>query len=107
MNEPNVPDHFAVVGDADTSRDNVAELTDAIMHLLKDHLNGADMYMAARVYEVLNALAINTAVIIAGSGDYQTLGELFRTSLNENLEIYYQANPLPEDEHLQFEEDER
>lgn len=89
MDNYTIPDHMAVVGDDDTDGERTQALAMKIMNVVKDHLK-AGPTAPARVYEALNALAVNASIMIVG-GDRARCGELFRASLNANLEIYYQA----------------
>ena len=88
--EYQVPDHMAVVGDDNTDGERVQALAMEIMLVLKKQLHTGPIG-PARVYEALNALAVNAAVLI-GSADSVPCGELFRNTLNANLELIYNAN---------------
>lgn len=85
-----IPHDLAVVGDKETDGERAQRLAIAVMKVLKDHLE-AGPHAPARVYEVLNALAVNVAVITVGTGDSVHSGELFLRSLNANLELIYKA----------------
>lgn len=70
---------------AECNADNVARLVGQIMPRLQEHLN-AGPAGRAKVFEILNALAVMTSQVIRATGDSEGAVErMFQNCLQENL----------------------
>lgn len=85
---------IAIAGDG-VDQERAQQLAKKIMEQVRDHYQVGPL-SRARVYEVLNALAMATAITVHGTDDQEFAIDLFNTAFGMNLKLYQENFPNAE-----------
>lgn len=85
---------IAIAGD-DVDQERAQKLAMKIMEQIRDHYELGPLDRS-RVLEVLNALAMATAITVHGTDDQEFAINVFNAAFGMNLDLYRENFPNPE-----------